>query len=227
MDASERDQILDRLRDFVQQQRGAEDLADRGSLDRAADIMALYDDIDEGGRRRWVLEMDPPKTRRHMGRPVDPESFSRFTKWLESQVPLVGRRAYQLRDAHEIQSTYLNAVQISPVGEYQLRPLKWLVKNEHPDAITEVWNRATVLAGGSAPDYPTVRKALAAWKGEHIPKQQRTGSPRPAGPQAVRLEFEALARRLMEEDAEQFLLGFEHIEAMASRRFAKPEVSAA
>src|SRR5262245_16206633 len=99
MTDEERAQALERLRGFAEQQAAADDRADRSSLDRAADILALFDDIDENGRRRWALEMDPPKTRRHMGRPVDPESFSRFTKWLAGRVPLKGSRAYQLRDA--------------------------------------------------------------------------------------------------------------------------------
>lgn len=222
MNAAERKAALDRLQNFAKQQRKAEHEADRNSLDRAADIMALYDDVDENGRRRWALEMDPPTTRRRSGRPVDPESFSRFTKWLGEYVPGVSRRAYQLRDAHEIRSTYLNRVQISPTGERELRPLKWLVKNDHPEAIADVWTQAVELAGGKPPDSPTVRKALADWKKEHVPKQRKRAASRtPTGPQAHRLELERLARQLMEEDPQQFLLGFKHIEEVASKRFAR------
>ncbi len=225
MNDSERAEIFDRLRTFVDQQRGAEDLADRGSLDRAADIMALYDDRDDNGRRRWALELEPPKTRRIRGRPVDPESFSRFTKWLGTQVPIKGAHAYRLRDAYDLTTNYFSAGEINPTGEFALRPLKWLVKNDHADAVTTVWQQAVVLAGGEAPDSPTVRKALTEWKHEHVPRQQRTTSSAPAGPAAVRLEFERLARQLMEQDPEQFLLGFDHIEAMASKRFSKADAA--
>lgn len=227
MNDAERQAAIDRLRDFAAQQTEAGDLADRNSIERAKDVVAVYEDRDENGRRKWSLEIDPPKARRHMGRPVDPESFSRFTKWLSEvkEVPLPGRRAYQLRAASEI-STYLNSVQISPTSEGSLRPLAWMRKNGHEAAIADVWRNACDRAGGT-PTVKEVREALTAWKHEHAPQQKRAATPKVTGPEAVRLEFERLARQLMEQDPEQFLLGFDHIEQIASQRFAKTKAAAA
>ena len=128
------EEILDRLRLFVTQERTAEDMADQGSLDRAEDIVTLYES------KAWVQELPEVTTRRNRGHPVDPESFSRFTKWLEAKTDLKGRRAYQLRDAGDLVANYLNSVQINPSGEGVIRPLRWLRKNDHGDAIAGVWS---------------------------------------------------------------------------------------
>jgi len=227
MNAEEREATLSRLRDFAKQHRDAEDLADQSSLDRAKDIVDLYEEK-ENGRRKWALEMEPPKTRRHMGRPVDPESFSRFTKWLAERVPLAGRTAYQLRDAHDIQATYLRTAQITPSGEFQLRPLKWLMKHEYGDRVPEVWAKAVELAGGEVPDNPTVRRALAAWKKEEgLGPAKSAGSKRATGPQALRLQLEQLAQELLEQDKAQFVLACDHIDAMLAKRFPNAEAAVA
>jgi hypothetical protein len=218
MTDNERSEILDRLRDFAAQQRGAEDLSDRGSLDRAADVVALYED------RGWVAEVDPPKVRRSRGRPVDPESFSRFTKWLSERVPLTGSRWYQLRDAHDLATNYFNGVEIKPKGEYDLRPLKWLTRHDHGDRVSEVWKIACDLAGGKTPDSPTVRRALAQWKRENLPKVERKPGERTARARVNRWIRDA--ERLMEESPELFIEAVNKVEVTAERYFAREEAAA-
>lgn len=210
-----RDLALKRLRDFVDQQRGADDLADRGSLDRAADVMALYDD------KQWVDELPAPKTVRHRGRPVDPQSFSRFSKWLTQQVGLTGAHAYRLRDAHQLQANYLSRGEIKPRGEHQLRPLKWLTKHEYADRVPEVWELACELANGKAPDNPTVRRALSKWKHDNVPKAEMKSGPR--GGQALVDRWLSMAHRIMEEYPERFVEAINLIEADAETYFAAPE----
>lgn len=207
MNDKERQAILGRLEAFVEQQRGADDLADHGSLERAADVMALYED------RHWVSELPPPKTTRHRGRPVDPESFSRFTKWLGEKVPLGGARLYQLRDAHELSTKYFDQVEIKPSGEREVRPLKWLTRHDYSDRVSEVWELACELAGNRSPDGPTVRRAVAKWKHDNLPKTERKSGGRSGEALAEKLKRDA--HRLMEEYPELFVKTIDAIEADA------------
>lgn len=217
MNDTERRAALDRLREFVGQQRGADELADKGSLDRAADVVALYED------RAWVDELPPPKVLRNRGRPVDPESFSRFTKWLSEQVPLTGRHAYRLRDAYELQS--LTSGQIKPGGEAALRPLKWLTKHDYGDRVPEVWREACKLAGDSTPDGPTVRRALAQWKRDNLPKAEGKSVAR--GGQALVDRWLRDAHKIMEQYPELFVAAVDRVEAEAEEFFAPKEKAAA
>lgn len=212
METTEQQEILDRLRLFVSQGRTAEDMADRGSLDRAADIVQLYE------AKEWLAELPELKTRRSRGRPVDPESFSRFTKWLEGKTSLKSRTAYQLRDAYEVETNYLRAAQIKPAGEHGLRPLKWLVKNDYIDAIPGVWDRACELAGGQSPMSPIVRQALNEWKKETFPKVERPTSEKRGGRAAVD-KWLRDAHRLMEEYPELFVDAVNKVEEEAEQYF--------
>lgn len=219
MDPRERKTILDRLSKFVSQQRGADELADRDSLERAADLMRLYEDRD------WVSELPPPKTLRHAGRPVDPESFSRFTKWLRERVPLSGSLAYRLRDAHELETNYFASGEIIPSGEYVLRPLKWLTKHEYGDRVPEVWAIACEMAGNKSPDNPTVRRALSKWKHDNLPKTEHKGRPR--GGQALVDRWLQDAHRIMEEYPELFIDAVNRVEAEAEEYFTPRKHSVA
>jgi hypothetical protein len=193
---SDRDDILDRLRQFARQQHDATAAADRDTLARAADIVALYED------KSWVGEMPAPKRGAVRSRPVDPESFSRFTKWLGERVPIRGATAYRLRDAHETVRTYFANGEFSPTSESVVRPLKWFKKNDYGDRIPEVWSIACDLAGGT-PDAPAVRKAISQWKADNLPKsQQKTAQKRDVKARADRWVEEA--RRLMHEDPAGF-----------------------
>lgn len=218
MNDKERQVILGRLEAFVEQQHGADDLADHGSLERAADVMALYED------RHWVSELPPPKATRHRGRPVDPESFSRFTKWLAEKVPLAGRTAYQLRDAYELNTNYLRQAQINPAGERALRPLKWLTRHDYADRVSEVWELACELAGNRSPDGPTVRRAVAKWKHDNLPKTKTKSGAR--GGRAVVDRWLRDAHRIMEEYPELFIDAVNRVEAEAEQYFTKDEAVA-
>jgi hypothetical protein len=211
MNEADRKAALKRLGKFADQQRDSDDLADRGSLDRAADIVALYED------RSWVKELPPPKVARNRGRPVDPESFSRFSKWLAEQTSLTGRRAYQLRDAFELAETYLNQVQIKPHGERDLRPLRWLARHNYGERISDVWNLAVELADGRTPSSRTVRRALAQWKKDNLPKGQGASSSRGGEALAERLKRDA--HRLMEEYPHLFVEVINQIEAEAEEYY--------
>jgi hypothetical protein len=219
MTEAERQAALDRLKEFASQQRGADELADKGSLDRAADIVALYDD------RAWVAEVPAPKVRHHRGRPVDPESFSRFTKWLNERARLGGAHAYRLRDAHELQTTYFSNGEIKPRGEHELRPLKWLTKHDYGDRIPEVWREACRLAGDSAPDSPTVRRALSQWKRDNLPRSETSSGTR--GGQALVDRWLRDAHRIMEQYPELFVQAVDRIEAEAEEFFTHKEEAAA
>lgn len=215
MNDTEREATLDRLREFVAQERQAGELADSGSLERAADVVALYED------RAWVRDVAPPKTRRNRGRPVDPESFSRFTKWLTEQIGLAGRTAYQLRDAHTLQANYLRGAQIMPTGEWALRPLRWLDRHDHGEAVPAVWDRACELAGGRNPKSPDVRKALAEWKRDNLPKVDRKSTSR--GGRVLVDRWLRDAHRIMEEYPELFIDAINRVEEDAERLFVREE----
>lgn len=219
MNEAERTAILRRLDGFVRQQREAELEADRNSLDRAADIVALYED------RSWVAELPPPKVLRNRGRPVDPESFSRFTKWLRERVPIGGSTAYQLRDAHELQATYFRDAEIKPIGEHELRPLKWLTKHDYGDRVPEVWREACKLAGGTSPDGPTVRRALSQWKRDNLPKAEGKSVARTG--QALVDRWLRDAHKIMEQYPELFVAAVDRVEADAEEFFAPKEKAAA
>jgi hypothetical protein len=221
---TEREAILERLRAFAAQQSSADELADSGSLARAADLMALYEERGPDGRRRFAAELPPPAKARNRGRPVDPESFSRFTKWLVDQVPLKGSRAYQLRDAHDLATNYFHRVEIIPDSERALRPLKWLVKNGHSDHVSEVWEAAVRAAGGRAPDSATVRRALADWRRINIPKASRPTTPRGGKDTVDRWLRDA--RRIMQEYPELFIDAVNTVEAEAEKYFTREKAAA-
>jgi hypothetical protein len=215
---SDRDIILQRLRAFAEQQDAADKSADRDTLARAADLVALYED------KSWVGEMPPPKRGAVRSRPVDPESFSRFTKWLAERVPIQGRRAYQLREAHEMTTTYLHQVQISPTGERQIRPFKWFRRNDYADRIAEVWRLACELAGNRAPDAPTVRRAISQWKADNLPKSAtKTAQKRSVKAREDRWVEEG--RRLLHEDPGGFAKALGLIEDEAEALIAEVQAN--
>lgn len=211
---TDRDTLLNRLRTFAEQQDAADQAADRDTLARAADIVALYED------KSWVGEMPAPKRGAIRSRPVDPESFSRFTKWLAERVPIGGRRAYQLREAHEVTTTYLNRVQISPTGETAVRPLKWFKKNDYADRIPEVWASACSLAGNASPSAVQVRRAVSQWKAANLPKsEQKTSQKR--SPKVREDRWVEEAQRLMHEDPAGFARALQQVEDSAEALLAE------
>lgn len=211
MNDAEREAVLARLREFADQQREASEVADRGSLERAADVVALYEE------KAWVREIDPPKQRRNRGRPVDPESFSRFTKWLGDHLP--GRTAYRLREAHEL-AVSLPRGKESPTSARSVLPLKWLRKQGRENAIPEVWAAACKEAGGT-PTEEHVKRALKRWKDEHGFKAARTSSgskPRlDARAEAAKLRAEI--EKFMDAHPTEFVELWEVIDTEAQAKF--------
>jgi hypothetical protein len=211
---TDRDTLLKRLQVFAEQQDAAVKSADRDTLARAADLVALYED------KSWVGEIPPPKRSAIRSRPVDPESFSRFTKWLAERVPIRGSTAYRLRDAHEMVRTYFANGEFSPTSESVVRPLKWFRKNDYENRIPEVWSLAVELAGGRTPDAPTVRRAISKWKVDNLSKsEQKTSQTRSVKAREDRWVEEA--RRLMHEDPSGFAKALELVEDDAEALIAE------
>lgn len=206
-------EVLDRVRKFVKQGQAAQDMADEFSLLCAEDIVTLYEE------KKWVDELPPITAKRNRGRPVDPESFSRFTKWLAEKTGLKGSQAYQLRSAHDMVANYFHGVEIKPSGEFAVRPLKWLIKNEHEDAIPTVWARAVELNDGYSPTSTQVRKALADWKKETFPKAERKPGEK-RGALAVVDKWLRDAHKIMEEYPELFVDAVNKVEEDAEKYFA-------
>jgi tetratricopeptide (TPR) repeat protein len=144
---------LDRLREHVKQLEEADHLADANSLDRARDAARVFED------RRWVDELPAPKKTHHRGRPVDPASINRFSKWVSEHVGLQGAQTYRLLRANSI---YFSLGQINPRPESErtLRPLSKLTKEGRTDEAPRIWRRAIELAEGTTPNSGHVRKAL-------------------------------------------------------------------
>lgn len=159
------DECLNRLQGYHQQIQDADQRADANSLERAADVVALYE------ARHWVTELPEVKQRRTRGRPVEVDSWSRFAHWLNDQTGLAPSTIYQLRRAHEIRTTYLRQAEISLAGERALRPLQPMEK-EHPEAIRVIWDDAVERCAG-VPDSTAVKAAVKRWKEENLPKRSR------------------------------------------------------
>lgn len=225
MTDTEHEAALARLQEFADQQRGADELADNGSMDRAADLMLLYEARDEEGQRRWVKDLPAPKATRHRGRPVDPESFSRFTRWVRDVkgVKLGGVYQYRLRDAHQIAANYFASGKLN--SEAAARPLKWLIKHEYADQIPDVWRHAEELASGTSPDQSTVRRALADWKKDHLPKAERPAGTKRGG-RALVDRWLRDWHRIMEEYPEYAIDAINRAETEAEQHFVKEEAVA-
>lgn len=148
---------LERLRAYREQLKEAGHWADRNSLARAADLVALYEAKD------WVADVPEPTRPRSRGRPVEPESWSRFAAWVGEQTGLARSTLNQLQRAHEVVSNYVRNAEIIPTSEGVVRPLTRLLK-EHAQAIPSVWTDAVALAGGSDPDATVVTLAVKRWK---------------------------------------------------------------
>ena len=154
--------------------------------------------------------------------PLDPESFSRFTRWLNERVRLGGAHAYRLRDAHQLQRDYFSNGEIKPKGEHELRPLKWLTKHDLADRIPEVWAEACRLAGDASPDGPTVRRALAQWKRDNLPKSE-TKSGGTKGGTALIDRWIADAHRIMLEFPDRFAPALDKVMAEAEELLEEVE----
>jgi len=142
------------IRDWVDQSRTLEGETQKATMERAAEMVALYED--EG--KRWVKEVKPPKNKVWRGRPVDPESFNRFSGWLLQQTGLSPGRANQWWRADRLVSELFVRVQIKPSAEYLVRSLVPLRKMGYDDQVDDLWQRAVNLAGGQEPTEAQVKQ---------------------------------------------------------------------
>ena len=154
-------------------------LSQRDSLKVAETLDRLYHD------RRWVAERNAQRTASAKtsrgARNVDPTSRSQFSTWVRERYNrFAPQRTYQLLDAYSIRSKCLNNVEVVPVSEGQLRPLKSLlsVANGQGVRIPDVWDIACKLAADAGRDQPTsedVKHGVAEWRRINLPPtQQRT-----------------------------------------------------
>jgi hypothetical protein len=165
------EELLDEVATYADRLAASDTLADTGSMAAAEALAELYE------KREWVdewLEQKPIRERKAYigGRPPVPDSRNRFTQWLvwkeqqRQRRALLGRRTYQLLDAHEV-GGYLHAVQLT--SEWTLRPLNWLRKHKYAARIPEVWQRAIKLAGSAElVTSAHTTQALAEWKKETL-----------------------------------------------------------
>lgn len=171
LDDFEYEEILERLRDFLEkreqasEQRGqANRLAEAaGSLQIAADMARLH-----AAEERWVPEvkatLQPKKGR---GRPINPRSRDSFFKWAKTKI--TSRKTgkgfeksqadalLRAAEVHRILSAM--ADEIPPVTERALRPLYELLAVRAAE-IPDVWQRALKLAKGQTPTNGHVKAAL-------------------------------------------------------------------
>lgn len=169
----ERGEIVARLTEFfgygeeAKRLRGeAASVMDRDSMERATDLMRLYED------RTWIEDLPPIKPGKvYAGKPVTADSFGRFQKWVQSRGIGSAVRANQLINAHRMASQIVYSVDNlpRPRSEGAIRPLwreffKWGGESERIGV--EVYRKAVELAAGEPPTQKHVREALAAWKAE-------------------------------------------------------------
>jgi hypothetical protein len=138
--------------------------ADQQSLDRAADLEEIYQEM------AWVDEMPEPKKKR-LGRRIDPKSREQFAKWVKQTYGWGSSSGLaQLHQAHELLPILLTTVrEMRPAGERVIRPLAKLRKEGYGDHQAEVWQAAVWAAGNMPPSESQVRKAVTEFLERHKP----------------------------------------------------------
>src|SRR5262249_39959177 len=123
---------------------------DYGSLDRAADLAALYED------RAWVDELEPVAAvdakGRTRGRPVDRASRTRFNQWLREKRgwKLVATSSGRLLRVHEWMGNFdASGIRNRLTGEGAVRPLYRLQRAGLADRLPEVLDRAPTASAAS------------------------------------------------------------------------------
>ncbi len=147
---TEYDLALDRVRTYAEKIRAGERAADQESLDRAADLALIYED------KRWVAELaaegKAPKTTVYRGRPVDPESRSRFGSWVLTHEGLSPSYAKALLQAKDWRDRFTdNALSVKGLTVRTIRPLYALERRGYGDHTPEVLARAQEIAGEDMP----------------------------------------------------------------------------
>jgi hypothetical protein len=161
MTPDERAGLIARLDTYNDQLAEAAMQLDYGSLDRAADLAALYED------RTWVEELEPvavvDANGRPRGRPVDPASRARFNQWLREKRgwKLVATSSGRLLRVHEWMGNFdARGISNRLTGERAVRPLYRLQRLGLGDRTTEVMARALDLAGSGVVTSEHTRQAV-------------------------------------------------------------------
>jgi hypothetical protein len=157
---------LERVRAYVAQLERADRDADTGSLQRAADLAAIYED------KRWVEDMpEAEPSRRPTAFKIVPDSREQFAKWAKEHItspttgsPLKRTATLGLLDTEDVVRSVSTPLETEAVGRQTLQPLVKLIKDGRNDEVTAVWKRAVKLAeaeGKETPGPRLVRKARA------------------------------------------------------------------
>jgi hypothetical protein len=156
--------LLAELYEYAEQIADADTRADSTSMDKAAQLEALY--LSTAWSDEWSAAK-PAKPHDAVGRPVDPRSRNRFNEWLQWRAGKENRHAlqrayiYKLLTAREIASYVYRGRYNS---ERSLRPWAWMIKAKFTDRLPEVERIALDIADGKAITDSIARKALAQWK---------------------------------------------------------------
>jgi len=161
---------LARIAAYREQLEHADRQADQNSLDRAADLELIYQQM------RWVDELPAPKHQVWRGRPVDPRSRNRFATWVLQQTGLKPTHVGQLHRAHELVGIISATASVIPDGERPLRPFARLRKAGYGDRIPEVYKMAVQLAEGRAPTSAETRQAVRDFLAHFTTGQRRAQS---------------------------------------------------
>ena len=192
MTPEERAGFIARLDAYNDQLAEATIQLDYGSLDRAADLAALYEDC------AWVEELEPPKTHDKRGRPLNnpaqPDSRRRFAHWLNERRGwwLVGSRCRQLLRAHELLVANVSHQNFS--GERAIQPLYRLQRIGLADRLPEILDRAAAAAGNGLITSEHTRQAVRDFLAEQ-PKLAKATVHR----RKVESECEAAFEKMMED----------------------------
>lgn len=193
---------IERLRAYVLQLELAKETTDSGSLERANDLARIYAD------KRWMDELPAPVRTSFRGRPVEPDSRSRFAKWVKAHVNLAPSYSYFLLNAHQLAGIISTRVEENrPATAGPLRPLYKLLRDHRGDQAPAIWRRAVELADGGIPTTADVRKALADHDRALGYVVQRTADGRNFNEVRARLlrEFEWVARNGTEQQVKTVL----------------------
>lgn len=186
------------IRSAIEEKRESDSAADSQSLERAADLEAIYNSFD------WVQDM-PPAPARRLGRRINPKSREQFAKWVKLSYGW-GSQSYlnRLQASLEVATTVLMPRGMRmPSGSKALRPLEKLRAAGYADQQAQIWERAVELAEGETPTEGMVRKVVNEYLAARRPslpnvaKDPRTKAEIKAANRArIVAEFHAL----MEED---------------------------
>lgn len=177
---SERDKYIADLRDYRNLQEQATEAVEKVTLDRAAEVVALYKNRTLDGEpleRRWQDELPALKPTRRRGPKADPNSFERFLKWATEASGLGASTLKRFKQAHELAETITapgGGNLPKPAGERSLRPLGYFKREGKLDEIPGVWKAAVELArddGRETPSERHVRLATGEWKRDNEPKR--------------------------------------------------------